>query len=129
MPPIVSVAGVLFPREHEEPVSGIVTVLVVLLPVAVPREQPEKPPVRATVGEAETPKAGSKVAVTVEPPKSAPEELGVNPTVYVVVAEALWMAGLKETPDGDVAAAMTTAEAGEAVAVSEVVLTVNVDGP
>ena len=52
IPPIVSVAGVLFPREHEEPVSGIVTVLVVLLPVAVPREQPEKPPVQEAVSQA-----------------------------------------------------------------------------
>ena len=55
---------------------------------------------RPIVGEAVTENAGSKCAVIVEPGDSAPEELEVNPTVHVVLCNAVCLVPAKVTAEG-----------------------------
>ena len=93
---------------------------------AVVALQPVKPaPAKVTVGEAGIVKALLKVTVTLSPAASAPVPEAVNCAVQVAVAPAFVRLPVKDTAVGDVAAEMTTLDAGLASVPSLLVCTRN----
>jgi hypothetical protein len=119
----VSEAAVLAATEHDAPAS--VTVAVVPEPVAV-AVQLVKPPPSVTVGAAGTVKPAGKTTVIVSPAPIAPVELVVKPSVQFALAEGACVEPLKLTELTDVAAEMTTLDAGLASTGSPLVETLNV---
>jgi hypothetical protein len=119
----VSEAAVLEAREHDAPAS--VTVAVVPDPVAV-AVQLVKPLPSVTVGAAGTVKPAGKATVIVSPAAIAPVELVVKPSVQLALAAGACVDPLKLTELTEVAAEMTTADAGFAEIGSPLVETLNV---
>ena len=95
--------------EHDAPAS--VTVAVVPEPVAV-AVQLVKPLPSVTVGTAGTVKPAGKTIVIVSPAFIAPVELVVKPSVQFAVADGACVEPEKLTELTEVAAEMTTADAG-----------------
>lgn len=119
----VSDAAVLAATEHEAPTS--VTVAVAPEPVAV-AVQLVKPLPSVTVGAAGTVKPAGKTIVIVSPTLMPPVELVVKPSVQFALAAGAWDEPLKLTELTDVAAEMTTLDAGFVGIGSPPVATLNV---
>jgi len=119
----VSDAAVLAATEHEAPAS--VTVAVVPTPVAV-AVQLVKPLPSVTVGAAGTVKPAGKTIVIVSPALIAPVELVVKPSVQFALADGACVEPLKLTELTEVAAEMTTLDAGFAGTGSPLVETAKV---
>src|SRR5947207_14525443 len=124
MPAMVSVAAVLLASAQVPPLSASVTVTVEPEPAPV-AEQCAKAADSPMAGNAGATKPDWKLTVIVEVADSAPTAVGVNPTVQVAVAPAVCGAPANDT-FVTIPAVITTGEAGEAFAASDVVLTVNV---
>jgi hypothetical protein len=123
MPAIVRVAAVLLPRAQEAPARVIVTVCPAVEPVAV---QLAKPLVRPIVGLAGIVKPAGKTTAIVRVAFKEPVALAVKPTVQVAVAPTTSELPANVTLAGAVAALIVTDAAGFTVAVSTLVLTLNV---
>jgi hypothetical protein len=126
MPLNVNVPAVELASAHVPP-SVITTVFdpeLGLVPKAVePVHEPVKPLANVTVEVAGTVIPVGNETVIIDPALSAPLDEGVNPTVHVVTADAVVLAGAKVTPVTAVAAVMVTAALGLAAVVSEDVTT------
>ena len=119
----VSEAAALAATEHEAPTS--VAVAVVPEPEAV-AVQLVKPLPSVTVGTAGTVKPAGKTIVIVSPAAIAPVELVVKPSVQFALADGACVEPLKLTEPTDVAAEITTLDAGFAATGSPLVEALNV---
>jgi hypothetical protein len=109
----------------EQP-AGRVTVTSPPAADAVGLEQVPVNPRRVTAGDPGMVNSGSNCANTFMPGVSPPLALLVSPTVQGTVLPAVCGVAENVTGAGDVAAAITTGEAGAAATVSELVATFNV---
>lgn len=122
----VNVPAVELASAHVPP-SVITTVFdpeLGFVPKAVePVHVPVKPLANVTVEVAGTVIPAGNETVIADPALRTPLDEGVNPTVHVVTADAVVLAGAKVTPVTAVAAVMVTAALGLAAVVSEDVTT------
>ena len=127
IPPTVRLAAAFALTTHDTPTNVIVTTEPDVAPVAVQLVNPE-PNVIAGVAGRPAANAGSNVTVIVLPATRLPRLLVVNPTVHGAT-NPVTCGDPANVTVFTAAAEITTAEPGDAVAVSRLVFTENVPGP